>query len=144
MARRKGANMRYIQVNRLTELPDISAYAPFKVVLAVEEPVSAERQKEISTWLVEMGCRYVMSCGEQCDSWSTSVRAANLAMFDLETMSAKNFVMTTSHSREPLRSVFWYAKNSARHPELTFDDCVVLHLAGRDRSVEYKGIYEKS
>lgn len=136
--------MRYIKINRLTELPDISRFAPFKAVIAVEDPVSKQRQAKISAWIVAMGCRYVMSCGESCDCWCDSVRVANLKTFDVGSLSPEDFVMTTSHSNESLRSVFWYAKNFAKHPEVVFKDTVVLHLANRDRSVEYERIYQRA
>lgn len=136
--------MRYINIHRLTELPDISNLAPFKAVVSIEEPVSEQRQAEISTWLVEMGCRYVMSCGESCESWSDSVRRANLEVFDIDNMSAQDFVMTTGHRYESIKAVFWFAKRFAKHPEIKFKECVVLHLANGDRSAEYLGTYQRA
>jgi len=136
--------MQYIRINRLTGLPDISQLAPFKAIIAIETPVSEQRQAEISAWLVNMGCRYVMSCGEGCNSWLDSVRKANLEVFNVDNLSVENFVMTTSHPVESLRSVFWFAKKSAKHPEVVFDKFVVIHLADRDRSTEYLGMYQKA
>ncbi len=136
--------MRYINIHRLTELPDIADLAPFKAVISVEEQVSEQRQVEISAWLVEMGCRYVMVCCENCGSWCNSVRRANLELFDIDTMSAKDFVMTTVHRYESLKAVFWYAKRAAKHPEIHFKDCVVLHLANGDRSAEYQSLYHRA
>lgn len=136
--------MRYINIHRLTELPDISSLAPFKAVISIEEQISAERQAEISAWLVDMGCRYVMTRGESCDSWSKSVREANLAVFDLYSMSAGDFVITTAHRFESLKSVFWYAKKVATHPEIDFKECVIIHLGGGDRSDEYQGMFHRA
>ena len=136
--------MRYINIHRLTELPDISSLAPFKAVITIDEPVTQERQEEISAWLVNMGCRYVMTRGENCNSWSQSVRKANLEVFDLDTMSAQDFVMTTGHRYESLKAIFWYAKKYAKHPEITFKECVVLHLASGERSNEYRSIFHRA
>lgn len=136
--------MRYVNINEECVLPDISDYAPFKAVMTIEQPVSAQRQAEISRWLIDMGCRYLMSCGEGCESWCDSVREENLKNLDVDTMRARDIVMTTSHFREPLRSVFWYAKTVARHPEFTLEHFLVIHLAERDRSTEYQAIYQKS
>lgn len=136
--------MRYINIHRLTQLPDISSLAPFKAVLSIEEPVSEARQAEISAWLVEMGCRYVMTVGDDCDSWCDSVRRANLDMFDIDTMDARDFVVTTGHRYESLKAVFWYAKKTATHPENTFKQCVVLHIASGERSAEYQTIYQRA
>lgn len=136
--------MRYINIHRLTELPDISDLAPFKTILLPEDTVSEPRQAEISTWLVKMGCRYVMSRGETCDSWCESVRRANLALFDLDTMSPRDFVMTTRHRYESVKYLFGYAKKFAVHPEVKFKDCVVLHLHHGDRSTEYLSMYQRA
>ena len=135
--------MRYINIYRLTELPDISNLAPFKAVISIEEPASEQRRAEISAWLVDMGCRYVMPRGEACDVWCDSVRQANLKSFDIDSMSAQDFVMTTGHRYESLKAVFWFAKRVAKHPEIQFKECVVLHLASGDRSLEYQGIYQR-
>lgn len=136
--------MRYIHVHCLTELPDISGLAPFKAILSAEETVNPQRMEEVSTWLVEMGCRYVMSRGEGCDSWCGAVRCANLKAFDLDTMSARDFVMTTRHRHESLKAVFWYAKRMAKHPVIEFTDCVVLHFGAGNRSTEYQSIYHRA
>ncbi len=136
--------MRYINIHRLTQLPDVSQVAPFKTVIAVEQAVSKERQAEISTWLVNMGCRYVMACGENCDSWTKSIRQANLMVFDLGSMGAEDFVMATAHRYESLRAVFWYAKNVAKHPEIEFKECVVLHLANGEQSDKFQSMFQRA
>lgn len=136
--------MRYINIDRSTVLPDISNLAPFKAVVSIEEPPSKERQAEISSWLVDMGCRYVMSCGEGCDSWCDSVRHANLEVFDLDAMDSRDFVMTTGHRHESLRAVFWFSKKAAKHPKVKLKECVVLHLASRHRLAEYEMIYRRA
>lgn len=136
--------MRYINITRSADLPDISSFAPFKAILAVEDPVDRERQIEISNWLVAMGCRYVMPCGKGSESWCETVRDANTKAFDPETLEARDFVMTTSHTGESLKSVFWFSKNAANHPEVVFTGTVVIHLAETDRSVEYQAAYQKA
>ena len=136
--------MRYVHIRHWTELPDISDCAPFKAIIVAESPVSRQRRAEISVWLVDMGCRYLMSCGEDCESWTDSVREANLAMFDIDSMAARDFVMTTSHPTEPMRWVLWFAKKMAKHPENKFKELVMLHLADQDRSTEYLAMYQKA
>lgn len=136
--------MRYMHIENGTALPDISAYAPFKAVIVAEFPVSAERRSEISAWLLDMGCRYLMSSGEDCESWSDSMRRANLQAYDIDRMSPSDFVMTTSHTREPVRSVLWFAKKMASHPENAFKELVVLHLAAENRSGEFEVMYQKA
>ena len=48
-------SMEYIQLTEHSDLPAIGHFAPFKVVLAIEDTVSRARQLEVSKWLVEMG-----------------------------------------------------------------------------------------
>lgn len=136
--------MRYIQLEPDAQLPDLSDTGPFKIVIAVEDAVSQVRQNEICAWAVEMGCRYVMVCGKGCESWCDAVRAANLAAFEASDLKPEDFVMATSHANESLKSVFWFAKKAANHPEVMFKELVVLHLGERDRSLQYKHIYQRA
>ena len=92
-----------MQFRSSTELPDVSHHSPFKAVICIEDAPSAERRSEICEWLVAMGCRYVVACGEDCDSWRDSVRQANLAIHDIDTMDDRDFVMATTHPHESLR-----------------------------------------
>ena len=84
-------------------LPDISNLNPFRAVVAIEETVTQEWQSEVSRWLVESGCLYLMAWGNNCSSWDTSVDIANLEAFDYEDIPEVNFVMTTWHEDEPLK-----------------------------------------
>lgn len=136
--------MRYVHISHQTELPDISDCAPFKAVVVADYAVGRDRRAEISAWLVEMGCRYLMSYGEGCESWSDSMRAANLEAYDIDRMSPRDFVMTTSHPTEPMRWVLWFAKEAAKHPENSFKEVVMLHFADRDRSTEFHAMYHKA
>lgn len=110
----------------------------------MDDPVTVERQNEISRWLVQMGCRYVMARGETGKSWCESVREANLQLYELNSMGASDFVMTTSHQYESLKAVFWYAKKVAKHPENNLGECVVLHIANGNCSAEYQSIYQRA
>ena len=136
--------LHYFRLGKSTELPDLSHYSPFKAVISAEEAPTADRQREISRWLVAAGCRYVLACGENCGSWCDSVREANLAVYDIDTMDERDFVMTTGHPHESLRAVFWYAKKMAKHPKMALENCVVLHLGNQNRAAEYELIYRRA
>jgi len=136
--------MEYIQLIDDSDLPAIGQFAPFKAILAIEEAVSRTRQTEISTWLVEMGAKYIMVCGTDCQSWEESIRRANLNQVDLEHMKPEEFVMITSHPNERLRSVFWHAKKHARHPNVKFENTLTVHVGRQNRSVDYLSMYEKA
>ena len=135
--------MKYIQLNEHGELPRIGDLAPFKVVLAVEDPVSPQRQRSVSEWLVDMGGVYVMICGSDCDSWQESIRRANLERFPLESMQPEEFVMLTIHPHERLRAIFRYAKKFARHTHVETDNLVTVHLSCHNREVEYQNLFAK-
>lgn len=138
-----GASMEYIQLGEHGELPGIANFAPFKAVLAIEDSVSRERQQQISRWLVGMGGAYVMICGEDCESWQDSIRRANLDQVPLEEMQPQQFVMITTHLHERLRSVFQHAKKYARHTHVKIENVLTVHVADRNREVEYHNLFNK-
>jgi len=135
--------MEYIQLREHGDLPEINHRAPFKAVLAVEDKVSPERQREISGWLVAMGGMYLMVCGEDCASWQDSIRRANLERVPIDEMQPQQFVMVTIHVHERLRSVFRYASKHARHSHVQIDNLLAIHIANRNREVEYRNLFDK-
>ena len=136
--------MEYFQLTENSDLPSIERYAPFKAVLAIENPTSRDRQLEISDWLVQMGGKYVMICGEGCESWERTIRQSNLEQVDLDHMQPEEFVMITVHKQERLRNVFWHAKKHARHTHVKFDHILTIHIGNQNRSVEYLSMFGKA
>ena len=137
-------SMQYFQLTEQGELPDIEHFAPFKVVLAIEDDVSQARQLELTNWLIEKGGRYVMLCGENSEGWQQVIRQANLDLFAIEDMKPEEFVMITTHSHERLRNVFWHARKVARHPDVKFAEVITIHLGSQNRSVEYLVMFDKA
>ncbi|HKJ53015.1 MAG TPA: hypothetical protein VKB27_16090 [Gammaproteobacteria bacterium] len=135
--------MEYIQLGEQGELPGIDGLAPFKAVLAIEDIVSRERRHQVSRWLVEMGGIYVMICGSDCDAWQDSIRKANLEQVPLKEMQPQQFVMITTHLHERLRSVFHHARKFARHTHVEADNILTVHVANRNREVEYHNLFNK-
>jgi hypothetical protein len=119
----------YLLLTTSTELPDISALHPFKAVVIVEDTVTPDRQAEISQWLVDEGCLYMMAWGEACRSWEESVDLANLETFDFGEIPDDRLIVTTWHADESLKDVFWFAKHTAMHPCFPLNKTVLLHLA---------------
>ncbi len=136
--------MKYIQINEHSDLPNVEEFAPFKAVLAIEEAVNEARLTEIANWLVEMGGKYVMVCGENCKSWEAPIRQANLDRVDLEHMKPEEFVMITIHENEKLRHVFWHAQKQAYHSHVKFGEVLTIHIGSKNRSVEYFSIFDKA
>lgn len=137
-------SMEYFLLTGINELPGISHLAPFKAVLAIEDNVNDARQHEVSSWLVESGGKYVMICGDSCQSWEQSIRQANLSLVNIEDMKPEEFVMITTHEHDRLRNVFWHAKKAARHTHVKFDNIVTIHIGNRNRSVEYLSMFNKA
>ena len=135
--------MEYIQVREYGELPGIGQRAPFKAVLAVEDAVSRERQREVADWLVAMGGMYVMVCGQDCESWQQAIRQANLERVPLDDMQPQQFVMITMHMHEKLRAVFRYASKHARHTHLKLNNLLTVHVANQNRELEYQNLFGK-
>ena len=136
--------MEYIQVNQTSELPDISAFSPFKAVIAIEDQFSTARREQICHWLTQMGGLYMMICGEDIELWSASIRQANIDQNGIDSMTADKFVMITEHENERLRNVFWHAKKYARHTHAELENLVVIHVSNENRSVDYLSIFNKA
>lgn len=134
--------MEYLQIVPESTPPDISKLNPFRAVVVVDEPVSSEWQKNVSSWLVQSGCLYMMAWGKDCSSWDDSVDLANLEAFDYKEIPEDKFVMTTWHEDEPLKEVFWFSKHNAFHPEVELPNTLLLHIAQRNREKEMLSEYE--
>ncbi|MDC3256352.1 hypothetical protein OAU93_03010 [bacterium] len=123
------SRMTYFHLTSSSALPDICSSRPFRAVVIVEDTVGADRQSEISKWLVESGCLYMMAWGNDCGSWDDSVDIANLEEFDYAEIPDDRLVMTTWHSEETIAEVFWFCKNCAFHPTVDISNDMILHLS---------------
>src|SRR3546814_2317896 len=47
--------------------------APYRAVVIIEAPVTAEWRSLVSAWLVKSGCLYMMAWGPDCSLWDDSV-----------------------------------------------------------------------
>jgi len=133
--------MEYVQLTKNTILPDISRLGPFRCIVVVEEGVPETRQKEVSDWLVESGCLYMMAWGLDCGSWDTSVDIANLEIFDFKEVPEESYVSTSWHDDEPLSEVFWYSKHCAFHSTVEIENTVLLHISEIDKRSQYLSEY---
>ncbi|ACA85266.1 DUF7684 family protein [Shewanella woodyi] len=133
--------MEYVQLTKNTILPDISKLGPFRCIVVVEKGVPEVRQKEVSAWLVESGCLYMMAWGIECGSWDTSVDIANLEKFDFNEIPEENLIITIWHNDEPLSEVFWYSKHCAFHSTVEIENTVLLNISAIDKSNQYLSEY---
>ena len=120
--------MKYIYLPPDTDLPDIFELEPFRAIVVVESPVSANWQALVSSWLVRSGCRYMMAWGIDCSSWDDSVDFASIEADDFQEIPDDRFVMTTWHDDVPLDEVFFFAKHCALHPVLDLKNLAIVHI----------------
>lgn len=108
--------------------PPVLALAPFRAVLHIDLPVSAEWMGRIAEWLVSSGCLYAMCWGIACEEWHDSIDWAVLKAFNFEDIPEDRFVMTTWHSNEPVSEVYWYSEHCANHSDVALTDTVIIHV----------------
>ncbi|MCU7842060.1 MAG: hypothetical protein KZQ82_00025 [Candidatus Thiodiazotropha sp. (ex Lucinoma annulata)] len=136
--------MKYLHLQPEQTLPKWPDLRPYQAVVVIEEKVSSEWQEEVSEWLVETGCLYMMAWGLNCSSWDDSVDMANLKKFNYEKVPESEFVLTTWHENEPLKEVFFYSKNNAIHPVVGVLDPVIVHISKQDMSNAHIAEYENA
>ncbi len=125
--------IKYINIYPEDALPNISEYYPFKAIVIIEEQITQKWQMEVSRWLVNEGCLYMMAWGHKCSSWDDSVDMANLENFDFKKVPDDKFVMTTWHEDEPLKEVFWYSKFNAFHPTKDIENALLIHISKENK-----------
>ena len=131
---------------RITPNDTLRPYAgprPFAAVVAIEMPVDPSWQRDMSKWIVESGCLYMMAWGLDCSSWDDSVDFANLEIFDYGAVPDDKHVMTTWHRDETLLEVFDFAKRHARpmSDHVRLYETVVFHISNVDRSAEFQKLF---
>lgn len=117
---------------------------PFKAVVIVEEEVSPAWRDLVSERLVSAGCLYMMAWGHECSSWKLSVDIANLEVFEYKDIPEDQFVMTTSHTDEPIEEAFWYAQNLAFHSVVELNHTIILDISPVERGARLLFLFNKS
>ena len=126
---------RYLHLKPGDFPPRLEGVAPFKAVVVVDSEVTPEWRSQVSDWLVQSGCLYMMAWGQNCGEWDTSVDLANMAMFDYGEIPDDKFVMTTWHENESLQQTFWFSEMCAWDPYLELETYIV-HIAPESRATE--------
>lgn len=136
--------MEYLQLRNNEELPQIKTPHPFKCVVIIDASISQEWQVNVSKWLVNSGCLYMMAWGNDCSSWDDSVDYANIEQFENQEIPPESFVMTTWHESESLSEVFEFCKNFATHEVKTLENVVLLHISENNMSETISQAYESA
>jgi hypothetical protein len=131
----------YLRLNQGDPLPKLDGLSPFKAVIIVEADADADWQSNVCRWIVDAGCRFAMTWGQDCELWHDSIDTANLEQFDYGDIPEDDFIMTTWHQNEPLEEAIWFAKWSALHPTLDVSNVLFLHIGTADREEEILSLF---
>ena len=135
----------YLRIIEGDPLPDIGGFAPFRAVVVIDATYSREWQNEVSDWLVNGGCLYMMAWGEDCSSWDDSVDWAQIRKYPgPDGAPEADFVMTTWHDKETLESVFWYCQFCASDPYDLIKHTLIVHVGGTSRDPEFRALFEQA
>ncbi len=126
----------YLHLAPNSPLPACPFREPFSTVIIINSSVTGEWRNEVSKWLVDNGCLYMMAWGIDCSLWDDSVDSANLAAFNFAEIPDDSFVMTTWHDKEPLEDVLWFALHAADHPTVKLDQLLLIDISRKDRQTE--------
>ena len=135
----------YQQLPPESEPPNVKRLKPFRAVVVIEESVSPFWQEKVSKWLVDSGCYYMMAWGTECSSWHDSVDFVSiLEELSEEVNSNEPVAMTSWHEGEPLKEVFSFSKNLARHPDIEIKNTLIVHISNKNQENDLLTLYENA
>ena len=116
---------------------------PRRMIVLVEADVSNDWQNDVSEWIIESGCLFMMAWGRDCSSWDDSVDWANLERFDFEPIPEEARVMTTWHEGDPLEDVFDFDVRCALHRTTEMLLVTIVHIADEPRRDDLLQQYQR-
>lgn len=140
-----GLRPHYVRIAPGETLPNIAQHAPLKAVVVLQSEYPNDWQNEVSDWLVQSGCRYMMAWGPNCTTWDDSVDWADMRARNYEDDDSA-FVMTTWHDKESLESVFWYARFCAMfsYDDVELPETVIVDVSQTDHQTELLALWDQS
>lgn len=133
-----------VRISEQDDLPAVDEFGPFRAVVILDAAYTDEWQDEVSRWLVDSGCLYMMAWGPGCSSWDDSVDHAMRQKYLPDQASEHQFVMTTWHDDETLEEVFWFCQFCAFDPYGLIEHTLIVHVGNADKEAELLGLFEKS
>ena len=134
----------YLRISEREALPSIDRFGPFRAVVVLDGEYSDAWQDEVSKWLVDGGCLYMMAWGPDCSSWDDSVDLAQIRKFLPDEAPEEDFVLTTWHDDEPLEEVFWFSQFCAYDPYDLINNTLIVHVGRSNRRDEFLVLFEQS
>jgi hypothetical protein len=135
--------MRYLRLQPNCSLAKYEGVQPFGAIVAIEAEVTKEWQWQVSKWLFESGCVYMLAWGLNCSSWDDSVDYAVLEAFDYGDIPRDREVMTTWHENESLSEVMNFSKHNMipMGENVEIRETVLLHISESDKQQEFERLY---
>lgn len=133
----------YVRISEKAALPAVDGYRPFRAVVVLDAAYSDTWQDEVSRWLVDSGCLYMMAWGPECSSWDDSVDYAQIQKYP-DGAPEPDYVMTTWHDKETLESVFWFSRFCAFDPYDLIKHSLIVHVGETDREAEFLALYAQA
>lgn len=130
----------YLHLPSGSEPPEQFLDEPFKAIIIIEQKVTGEWRNQISNWLVDADCKYMMAWGQDCSLWDEAVDWACIDQ-QIDINDETNFVITTWHENESLMDVFEFAQ-LAVHPVLQLTKLAVIYIGERDQQLRFENIHQ--
>ena len=135
--------VKYVQLSPGSTPPPIQSPS-FLAILVITEKVDSDWRKEISKWLVDEGCLFMMAWGFDCSRWHCAVDRANIEAFPDSDIPMERFIMTTCHNGESLQQAFYFAHHAASHPEVPFLKPILIDICREDRSLALRALLNRA
>jgi len=136
------SSVEYVHLPAGSALPALQN-TPRRMVVLIEQDVEADWQAEVSDWIVNSGCLYMMAWGRECSRWDDSVDMAMLEQFDFGDIPDEREVWTTWHENDTLEDVFFFCLSCAEHQNIALPTVTILHIAESDRRAEILDVFAK-
>ena len=124
---------KYIHLPPGAAPPKLDYSGRFAALVIIELEVTHKWRDQISDWLVEQGCLYMMAWGTDCILWHDGVDDANMRAFIYKDIPDEHFVLTTWHDDEPLREVLWDAQHLPFHETTKLKHLLLLDISPAPR-----------
>ncbi|HEU4882907.1 MAG TPA: hypothetical protein VFT45_11690 [Longimicrobium sp.] len=107
---------------------------PYPALVWATRRTSDEEKQRIAQALIASGCRYVVCAGVESAAWENAADRAFIEQDLPEPLYDEHFVMTTSHSGQPVDDIAFFFVHNTNFDEHDFTRYLVL-MIGADEEV---------